>query len=116
MKWWDIFRFAEECGRGLEETEGDQETASQRRSLEELLENLALCWRDGVAAAYGAPDLIVNTDWQQLFAQVAPCPRRAIKALQHLRATARRLRPPFNAHPQLALELLAAAMVSEGRQ
>ncbi len=118
MEWWDIFRFAELCVRGMEEAEGEQETAmaTQRRALEELLTNLTLCWRDVVAAVHHADDLIVNADWQPLLERVAAHYGQAFGVLQQLRTTARRLRPPLNANPQLALELLAAAMLGQRGQ
>ncbi len=118
MTWWDIFRFAEQCVKGMEETEGegDSPLSTQRRQLEELLEGLLLCWRDMVAAAFQANELIVNADWHEMFARASLRPEQAIAMVQQLRWTLRHLRPPFNANPQLALELLAASLVQDALQ
>ena len=109
MSWFDVFRFAEISTKGLEESESESETstASQRRQLEELLEGLMLGWRDILANAFGAHDLIVNIDWQPLLQRTLLSPEQALKVLLELRQTFRRIRPPLNANPQLALELLA---------
>ena len=109
MNWWDVSRFAEISAKGLEEVESESEssTASQRRQLEELLEGLMLGWRDILANSFGAKDLIVNIDWQPLLQRASLSPEQALKVLLELRQTFRRIRHPFNANPQLALELLA---------
>ena len=109
MSWWDVFRFAEISAKGVEEVEAESETtmASQRRQLEELLEGLMLGWRDILANAFGAHDLIVNIDRRPLLQRASPSPEQALKVLLELRQTFRRIRPPLNANPQLALELLA---------
>ena len=109
MSWFDVFRFAEISTKGVEEgdSEGETSTASQRRQLEELLEGLMLGWRDILANAFGARDLIVNIDWQPLLQRTSLSPEQALKVLLELRQTFRRIRPPLNANPQLALELLA---------
>jgi hypothetical protein len=112
MSWLDVFRFAEISTKGVEEGDSESETsmASQRRQLEELLEGLMLGWRDILANAFGAYDLIVNIDWQPLLQRTALSPEQALKVLLELRQTFRRIRPPLNANPQLALELLAVAV------
>jgi len=109
MNCWDVFRFAEISAKGMEEVEAESETsmASQRRQLEELLEGLMLGWRDISANAFGAHDLIVNIDFQSLLQRTSLSPEQALKVLLELRQTFRRIRPPLNANPQLALELLA---------
>lgn len=118
MSWWDVSRFAETATKGLEEVEDESETtmASQRRQLEELIEDLMLGWRDILVAALGADDLIVNTDWLPTIKQATKSPDRAIKMLQELRQTYRRIRPPFNANPQLAFELLAIQTMQSALQ
>ncbi|MCX7642224.1 MAG: hypothetical protein N2116_00225 [Armatimonadetes bacterium] len=109
MSWWDVSRFAEIATKGLEEfeSEGEASMASQRRQLEETLEGLMLGWRDILALALGAEDLVVNSDWLPMLKQAAKSPNWALKVLWELRQTYRRIRPPFNANPQLAFELLA---------
>jgi len=109
MSRWDISRFAELATRGLEEVEaeGEASTASQRRQLEELIEGLMLGWRDILAVALNADDLVVNSDWLPVLKRTAKSPERAIKVLEGLRQTYRRIRPPLNANPQLAFEVLA---------
>lgn len=109
MSWWDVSRFAEIATKGTEEfeTESETSTASQRRQLEELLEGLMLSWRDILALALEADDLVVNVDWLPVLKEGTKSPEQAIKMLQEIRQTYRKIRPPFNANPQLALELLA---------
>lgn len=118
MNWWNVFKFAEAAARGLEEveTEGETTMASQRRQIEELLEGLMLCWRDVLAASFGVDDLIVNTDWLPILKQAAKSPERAVKMLQELRRTYRRIRPPFNANLQLAFEILAIQAIENALQ
>ena len=118
MSWWDVSRFAEIATRGLEEVETESETtmASQRRQLEELIEGLMLGWRDILVAAWSVDDLVVNTDWMPTIKQAAKLPDRAIKVLQELRQLHRRIRPPFNANPQLAFELLAIQSIQGALQ
>ncbi|MEZ8221040.1 DNA polymerase-3 subunit delta' [Candidatus Fervidibacteria bacterium JGI MDM2 JNZ-1-D12] len=118
MSWWDVSRFAEIATRGLEEIESESETsmASQRRQLEELIEGLMLGWRDILATALGLDDLVVNTDWLPILKRAAKSPGWAIKVLQELRQTYRRIRPPLNANPQLALELLAIQVMQGALQ
>ena len=118
MSWWDVSRFAEIATRGLEEIESESETsmASQRRQLEELIEGLMLGWRDILATALGLDDLVVNTDWLPILKRAAKSPGWAIKVLQELRQTYHRIRPPLNANPQLALELLAIQVMQGALQ
>ncbi len=117
MQWWDIFRFAEWCSKGMGEAEGELATetsiATQRRQMEELLEGLMLGWRDLVAAGLKATDLVLNIDWGEVvMKQASVSPEKAIHILQQLCLTLRRIRPPLNANPQLALELLAAQVLT----
>ncbi|MCS7266256.1 MAG: hypothetical protein NZ805_15665 [Armatimonadetes bacterium] len=109
MNWWDVFKFAELCTKGAEEEESGDETktASQRRQLEELLEGLMLVWRDIWASNLEVEDLVVNADWLTTIKQIAKSSDWAIKVLWEIRQTYRQIRPPFNANPQLAFELLA---------
>ncbi|MCS7187777.1 MAG: hypothetical protein N3B10_04855 [Armatimonadetes bacterium] len=113
MSWWDVFRFAEIATKGVEETEteGEASMASQRRQLEELLEGLMLGWRDILAVALNAENLVVNSDWLPILKQVKKSPEIVVKVLWELRQTYRRIRPPLNANPQLSLELLAIQAV-----
>ncbi len=108
MDWWDVFQFVEIATKGLEEIETESEAATtQRRQLEELLEGLMLGWRDILALALNAEDLVVNSDWLPMLREAAKSPVKAIKVLQGIRQTHQRIRSPFNANPQLAFELLA---------
>lgn len=109
MDWWDVFRFAELCVKGLEELEPESETstASQRRQLEELLEGLMMGYRDALALALNADDLVVNIDWLPFLSKTAVSREKAVRLIRELHKTLKRIRPPFNANPQLALELLA---------
>ncbi len=115
MNLWDIFRFAEQCAKGIEES-GEEETtmAQQRRALEELLEGLMLGYRDLLTAAWQATDLTVNPSWLSQRQELAAwTPDRIVAALQSLQRTWRYIRPPLNANPQLALEVLAASFAND---
>lgn len=114
MQLWDIFRFAEQCMKGLEESDEEEATmAQQRRALEELLEGLMLGYRDLLAAVWQATDLVVNPNWLSQREIAAWTPERIVTALQALRRTWQIIRPPLNANPQLALEVLATSFASD---
>ena len=124
MTAWDASRFAELCGKGAEEErdegEEDKETAvlspmaALRRPFEGRLEGLMLCWRDVLALALNAEELLVNADWREEMRQWGVPAERAIFALRRLRQTLRQIRPPSNANPPLALEVLALDMAEQG--
>ncbi len=124
MTAWDASRFAELCSKGAEEErdegEEDKETvvlspmAALRRPLEGRLEGLMLCWRDVLALALNAEELLVNADWRDEMSQWNIPAERAIFTLRRLRQTLRQIRPPSNANPQLALEVLALDMAEQG--
>jgi hypothetical protein len=88
--------------------------AMLRRPLEGRLEGLMLCWRDVLALALNAEDLLVNADWRDEMRQWNIPAERAIFTLRRLRQTLRQIRPPANANPQLALEVLALDMAEQG--
>jgi DNA polymerase-3 subunit delta' len=131
MTAWDASRFAELCSKGAEEerdegrgTRDEEEEekgtavlspmAMLRRPLEGRLEGLMLCWRDVLALALNAEDLLVNADWRDEMRQWNIPAERAIFTLRRLRQTLRQIRPPSNANPQLALEVLALDMAEQG--
>lgn len=120
MTAWDASRFAELCSKGVEDEEEESETAvlspmaALRRPLEGRLEGLMLCWRDLLALALDAEDLLVNADWQDEMRQWTIPAERAIFALRRLRQTLQQIRPPANANPQLALEVLALDIAGRG--
>ncbi|GBC99042.1 DNA polymerase III subunit gamma/tau [bacterium HR17] len=116
MEAWDVFRFAELCTKGVDEDEGDDTPlAAQRRQLEARLEHLMLGWRDLCALAWGADDLVVNADRADELRRWGVTAEQAVSVLQRLRQTLRAIRPPLNANPQLALEVLALETLSAGR-
>jgi hypothetical protein len=57
---------------------------------------------------------LVNADWRDEMRQWNIPAERAIFTLRRLRQTLRQIRPPSNANPQLALEVLALDMAEQG--